>query len=240
MSINPSPGHVPQMPVPGHHHPSVRAHQMSAKGIQAYRSRMLQLCPQFQEAHVTQFVHSIFAKPEVVMAYGLPLHLPLVVAVAGRPVVQEALPESKFEGRQMVSVIPFRSALQSAHQAQRMKILANESDLLKRLTALAALLSPCGLFMINHPTAGPGGLLDETVAQVAHQYQRKTLAHALAVLSERAPEAGKLLSFTLGFPYQGGVPGQPATKMATAVTLATLRVRHLWGTAALSLPRAPF
>ena len=240
MSINPSPRQVPQMPVPGHHHHSERGHQLSAKGIQAYRSRMLQLCPRFQEAHVTQFVNSIFAKPEVVAAYGLPLHLPLVVAVAGRPVVQEALPESQFEGRQSVSLIPFRSALQAAHLAQRMKILDNESDLIKRLAALAALLSPCGLFMINHLAAGPGGLLDETVAQVARQYQRKALGYALAVLNDRAPDAGKLLSFTLGFPYQGGVPGQSATKMVTAVTLATLRVRHLWGTAAQSLPRAPF
>ena len=240
MSLNPSPGRVPQMPVPGHRHPSVRGHQMSAKGIQAYRNRMLQLCPRFQEAPVTQFVQSIFAKPEVVMAYGFPLHLPVVVAVANQPVVQEALPESQFEGRQMVSVIPFRAALQAAHQARRMKILDTESDLLKRLAALAALLSPCGLFMINHPVVGPGGLLDESVAQAARQYQRKALGHALAVLSERAADSGKLLSFTLGFPYQGGVPSQPATKMATAVTLATLRVNHLWGTAALSLPRAPF
>ena len=240
MSINPSPRPVPRTSVPGPHHSCERRHQMSARGIQNYRARMLQLCPRFQEVPLTQFVDSIFAKPEVVMAYGLPLHLPVVVAVANQPVVQEALPESQFEGRQSVSIIPFRSALQAAHLAQGMKILDNESDLLKRLTALAALLSPCGLFLINHPTAGPGGLLDETVAQAALQYQRKALGHALAVLSDRAPDAGKLLSFALGFPFQGGVPGQQASKMATAVTLATLRVRHLWGTAALTLPRAPF
>ena len=239
MSSNPPQRRVPQTPVPGHHR-SERNHLMSASGIQSYRTRMLQRCPKFQEVHVTQFVHSIFAKGEVVAAYGFPLHLPVVVAVANQPVVQEALPESQFEGRQVVSVIPFRSALQAAHLAQGMKILDGESDLLKRLTALAALLSPCGLFLINHPTAGPGGLLDETVAQAARQYQRKALGHALAVLSDRAPDAGKLLSFALGFPFQGGVPGQQASKMATAVTLATLRVRHLWGTAALTLPRAPF
>jgi hypothetical protein len=238
MSINPSQRRVPQ--TPGHHHPSERNHLMSASGIQSYRTRMLQRCPKFEEVNLTQFVQSIFAKPEVVAAYGFPLHLPVVVAVANQPVVQEALPESQFEGRQVVTVIPFRSALQAAHLAQNMKILDNESDLLKRLTALAALLSPCGLFMINHPTAGPGGLMDETVAQAAHQYQRKALGHALAVLSDRAPDVGKLLSFTLGFPFQGGVPSQQASKVATAVILATLRVRHLWGTAGLSLPRAPF
>ena len=173
------------------------------------------------------------------MAYGRPLHLPLVVSVAGRPVVQEALPESQFEGRQVVSIIPFRSALQAAHQSQRMKILDNESDLIKRLTGLAALLSPCGLFMINHLAAVPGGLPDKTVAQVARQYQCDALGCALAVLNERAPDAGKLLSFTLGFPYQGGVSGHSAAKMVTAVTLSTLQMRHLWSTAALSLSRSP-
>jgi hypothetical protein len=89
--------------------------------------------------------------------------------------------------------------------ARRMKILGSEADFLKRLTALASLISPFGLFMINHPTAGPGGLLDESVAQAARQFQRKALRHTLPVLSERAPYAGKLLSFTLGFPYPGGV-----------------------------------
>jgi len=139
-----------------------------------------------------------------------------------------------------VSIIPFQSALQAAHQAQNMKIIEEESDFIKRLTCLAALLSPCGLFLLNHPTLGPGGLLDETVDQAARGYRKKALGHAVAVLNERAPEAGKFLSFALGFSYKGGVEGQRATKMATAIALSTLRLRNLWGTAALSLPRAPF
>jgi hypothetical protein len=174
------------------------------------------------------------------MAYGSPLHLPVVVSVAGWPIVAEALPDSHFQAGQTVSIIPFQSALQAAHQAQGMKIIEDESDFIKRLTCLAALLSPCGLFLLNHPTLGPGGLLDETVAQAARSYQKKALGHTVAVLNERAPEAGKFLSFTLGFPYTGGVQGQRATKMATAIALSTLRLRNLWGTAALSLPRPPF
>ena len=239
MNGNPLPRNTSSA-VQAHQRNSGRRYQLSPMGINAYRARMLQLCPQFTESHLTQFVQDCFAPPETVMAYGCPLHLPVVVDVAGRPVVAEALPDSHFQAGQTVSIIPFQSALQAAHQARDMQIIADESDFMKRLTCLAALLSPCGLFLLNHPTLGPGGLLDETVAQAARSYQKKALGHAVAVLNERAPEAGKFLSFTLGFPYTGGVQGQRATKMATAIALSTLRLRNLWGTAALSLPRAPF
>lgn len=239
MNVNPSPRNN-QAAVQGHQRDSGRRYQMSPMGIQAYRARMLQLCPQFTESHLTQFVQSCFASPETIMAYGCPLHLPVVVSVAGRPTVAEALPDSHFQAQQTVSIIPFQSALQAAHRARDMKIIADESDFFKRLTCLSALLSPCGLFLLNHPTLGPGGLLDETVEQAARRYRKKALGHAVAVLNERAPEAGKFLSFTLGLPYKGGVEGQRATKMATAIALSTLRLRNLWGTAALSLSRAPF
>lgn len=240
MSINPLPRNTPQPAVQGPQRDFDRRYQMSPKGIQAYRARMLQLCPQFKEAHLTQFVHDCFANPEVIMAYGCPLHLPVVVNVSGRPLVAEALPDSHFQARQTVSIIPFRSALQAAHRARDMKIIEDESDLIKSLTALAALLSPCGLFLLNLPSLGPGGLLDDTVAQAARRRQKRALGHVVAVLNERAPEAGKFLSFTLGFPFKGGVDGQRGTKMAAAITLSTLRLRNLWETAALPLIRPPF
>ena len=240
MNVNPLPRNTPQAAVHAHQRNSGSRYQLSPTGIQAYRARMLQLCPQFTESHLTQFVQDCFAPPETVMAYGCPLHLPVVVAVAGRPVAAEALPDSHFQARQTVAIIPFQAALQAANQARDMLIIEDESDFIKRLTCLSALLSPCGLFLLNHPTLGPGGLLDETVEQAARRYRKKALGHSVAVLNERAPEAGKFLSFTLGLPYKGGVEGQRGTKMATAIALSSLRLRNLWGTAALSLPRAPF
>jgi hypothetical protein len=105
-------------------------HVCSFHGLRTscYRARMLQLCPQFTESHLTQFVQDCFASPETVMAYGCPLHLPVVVSVAGRPIVAEALPDSHFQGRQTVSIIPFQSALQAAHQARDMKIIEEEPE----------------------------------------------------------------------------------------------------------------
>jgi hypothetical protein len=240
MNFNPFPRNTPRMARQSHQRNSGRRYELSPVGIQAYRARMLQLCPQFTESHLMQFVEDCFASPETVMAYGCPLHLRVVVDVAGRPIAAEALPASHFQSRQTVAIIPFQTALQAAHQARDMKIIEDESDFIKRLTCLATLLSPCGLFLLNHPTLGPGGLLDETVAQAARSYQKKALGRAVAVLNERAPEAGKFLSFTLGFPFKGGVDGQRGAKMAAAITLSSLRLSNLWGTASLSLPRAPF
>lgn len=216
-----------------------RRRAMTPKGIETYRARMLQLCPAFTEAHLTQFVQSCFASPQVVMAYSSVLHLPVVVDVAGKPIVAEALPRSRFEAQQTVCVIPFQAALEASRSAQSMKILDDESDSVRRLTALATLLRPCGLFVINDLAIGQGVEPGETLAQAQWRHQRQALGHAVAVLNERSPDAGRLLSFTLGLSFKGGVPAQRATKMVTAIMLSSLRLRHLWSSTALSRNRAP-
>ena len=122
MNGNPLPRNTPPAVQAHQRNSGRRRYQLSPMEIQAYRARMLQLCPKFTESYLTQFVQSCFAPPETVMAYGCPLDLPVVVDVAGRPFVAEALPASHFQAGQMVSIIPFQSALQAARQARNMKI----------------------------------------------------------------------------------------------------------------------
>lgn len=236
MDINPSPRNVQRTDGPGGQPDFERRHQMSDKRIHAYRARMLELCPQFGEAHLTKFVQSCFASTHAIMAYGCLLYLPAQVTAAGKALAGQTLLKGGSHGRYTASIMPFQAALNAAHWARRMEILEDETEYFKRQTALATLLSACGLFLMQHPNLGQGRQASETAAQAAHRCQDKLIGQAVAVLNEQAPDAGKLLSFTLGIPYKGGVDGSRATKMATAVMLSTLTLRNLWLTNAPSLP----
>lgn len=181
------------------------------------RQRLHGQRPQFGDPAVEQFVQQVFASDELVEAYFFPKVLGSGSSGPGTHQQPQVL-------------IPFEVASRAARRAEQMALV---QPFERRLTYLATLLYPCGLFHCAHPALQQAtGLTDLDRARV-RGVSHFLLEHALRKLRCHHLELAETLSAVLGFGDDGHCNAEQVGRIATAVYLPNLRVTELWNPAAI-------
>lgn len=186
-----------------------------------YRAVMA-LCPVFEQRPLAYLASFVFSADIVIYAYFHPLHLPLPACAPGIALVNVRMRDK------LVRVIPFAQVYRAACQARDMAILADESQAVRQLAFLAALLAPLDILVNAHPHYG----CDSPDAQQRTHYLKTWRSTLLLkpindVYRSESVEM-HLLARILGFCAPGAYDEDLLTRLQTAVSLATVTIHALW------------
>lgn len=174
--------------------------------------------PRWADPRLERFATDVFADDLMVECYFRPLH--------------RLDPVGRARGWVDLIDVPFEQAVRAARRAERMALVTATHE--RPLAALAALVAPCGLFHAVHPfvqAQSGAGVQDRARIQ---EMARELLAPALQRLRGQHRGLADTLGGVLGGGDDGDCDPEQVARLATAVTLATLRLTERWSAAGLT------
>ncbi|TXT33302.1 MAG: hypothetical protein FD135_5514, partial [Comamonadaceae bacterium] len=200
---------------------------------QSERHRLYQAvtahCPVFKHGPLAFLVSFVFSPDIVIYSYFHPLDLPLPACGPGIALVNARMRDKR------VRIIPFAQAYRAACLARDMGILAGESQAVRELAFLAALLTPLDILVNAHPHYGCDSTDTEQRTHYLKTWRSTLLLKPINDLYRSDAVEMHLLARLLGFCAQGAYDEELLTRLQTAVSLATVTIKALWNP--VTLPR---